>query len=415
VNEYIDAILNADFSTIWQLIVSVVNNPLADVQASLLVLVAFVVLTLLAIVIAILVLGFGGDEDEGEEGVEAEPVVERPKVGAVRPPKPVLSPADRRFRIALNLVWVFVAIAVFWIVAGITTGSDTMCLSCHEQDMPHAERLAEESEDPHLKTACVSCHETGGAFAAVTFAVPARVTHFAQGIAGAEKVRGYGSPVASAACARCHESELRETLEVEARGVRVSHVEPLEAGATCLDCHEIQSTTGSVGNWTVGMAPCLRCHDNEQASAECESCHTKDIAYAVHVNIEPQPRDLVPNPQCGTCHDETRCDACHGIRMPHTDDFVRGGHAREATLDIWKNAGRTCKRCHTETRNSCTSCHRTMGPGHPVTDWPKVHGLGGPQAGFGSCDGCHGYLATHPNRNFCGVCHPEYQGYQLRR
>jgi hypothetical protein len=161
------------------------------------------------------------------------------------------------------------------------------------------------------------------------------------------------------------------------------------------------------------MSSCLRCHDNEQASAECEYCHTRDIAYAVHVNFDPSPKRLVPDTRCGSCHDETKCDACHGLRMPHSAEFLSVTHPREATLDIWYNGGQTCKKCHTVTRNPCTSCHRKVGPGHPVSHWPTSHKGDGPAAAAG-CDGCHGYLAPIRNRNFCGVCHEEYIDYKVR-
>lgn len=417
---YIDAILAFDTDAFFALITQVIDNPLSNVQASLLLLIAVVVGTLLAIVVAILVIGVG---DETGRGTGSRPGSARPLPGrtsrgaapqrAPKPPARVLTPAERRARLAGTVAVTIASLTAAWLLAGLTTGSELMCVSCHGSDMPHTERLSEESTDPHVDVSCVRCHEPGGITGSLTYSVPSRVTHFAQGIAGAEQVRGYGAPVASAACARCHGAELRETVTVEARGVKVSHAEPLDAGAVCLDCHEMQSATGVVGTFTVGMAPCLRCHDGEQASAECAYCHTKDIAYAVNVNIEPQPKPLVPDKRCGSCHDQTACDACHGIRMPHSAEFITSEHPRTATLDIWYNGGRTCKKCHTETRNPCTSCHRKLGPGHPISAWPRIHGLGGPDVGANraACLGCHGYLVGIQGRNFCGVCHPEYDGY----
>lgn len=425
-NEYVDAILAFDIDALFALVRQVIDNPLSNVQASLLLLIAVVVVTLLAIVVAILVIGFGNDNEDdrtagGRVGAAARPrgvPARAPRQSRPpRQPRPPLTRAERRARLAGTVAVTIASLVAAWVLAGITTGTDTMCLSCHRSDMPHTDRLAEEPADPHAKTGCVRCHEPGGVTGSLTYSVPSRVAHFAQGIAGAEDVRGYGAPVASAACARCHRGDVRETATVEERGVRISHVEPLEAGAVCLDCHEMQTVTGVVGTFTVGMAPCLRCHDNEQVSAECDYCHTKDIAYAVNVNIEPQPKPLVPDKRCGSCHDQTSCDACHGIRMPHTAEFIASEHPRAATLDIWNNGGRTCKKCHTETRNPCTACHKKLGPGHPVTHWPRIHGLGGPEAGQNraACLGCHGYLVGVQGRNFCGVCHPEYDGYAQER
>jgi len=425
VNEYIDALLAFQFDDFFALVGQVIDNPLANVQASLMLLITLVVVTLLAVVVAILIIGFGDDSDAPRapagkrrtagKSAASTPAARKAARAAEKADRAPLTAEARRRRLAGTTATVMVSLLAAWLLAGVTTGAETMCLSCHGGDMPHTERLVDEgSTDPHRSTNCVRCHEPGGVVGSLTYSVPSRVAHFAQGIAGAEAVAGYGVPVASDACERCHAADVRGTVTVEDRGVKISHAEPLEAGAVCVDCHEVQKATGVVGTFTVGMAPCLRCHDNEQASAACEYCHTKDIAYAVHVNIEAQPKVLVPDKRCGSCHDQTSCDACHGLRMPHSPEFIATEHPRAATLDIWDNNGETCKKCHTQTRNPCTACHRKLGPGHPPEAWRTIHGLGGPEVGFNraACNGCHGYLAPIEGRNFCGVCHKEYVGYQ---
>lgn len=417
--EYIDALLSADPGEILALIAGVINNPLSNVQASLLLLIALVILTLLAILVAILVLGYR--DEHSEDGVESDAgdVVGRARVSATSTRdsssttvRESLSCEERGWRVATSVLIVLGCAALAWLLSGVTTGSEGMCLSCHRADVPHVERsVSPESSDPHQATACIRCHESGGVVAGLTTGVPGRVLHFAQGVLTPQRMTRYGRPIALGACVSCHGDVAERTLTVEARGLRVSHREPLDAGALCTDCHELQAVSGIVGSYTIGMSSCLRCHDNEQASAQCSSCHVKDIAYAMHVNRQPTPRRLVPDkPTCGTCHDQDRCDACHGIRMPHTREFVVSEHPRVATLDTWYNDGKTCAKCHTESRNPCTACHRKNPPGHPRSVWPREHGASGPAAGVGACNDCHGYLARIAGRNFCGVCHEEHSG-----
>ena len=429
-SEVVDALLSLRLEDLFVLVGQVIDNPLANLEASLLLLIAVVVTTLLAIVIAILVIGFhDADEDErnvgelhgrldeGDSQSIADEVTEPIADGHLSRANedPVCERLDRWWHAATTALFFLGALAFAWLLAGVTTGSDAMCLSCHGADMPHVDRLSEQgSTDPHWQTGCVRCHEAGGWLAGVTLLVPVRAVHFAEGAVGLGDASGYGVPISARACLQCHRSDIQQVTANDARGIRMSHAEPLEAGALCMDCHELQRVTGVVGAYTIGMSPCLRCHDNQQASAECESCHFKDIGFAAHVNFDPRPNRLVPDTRCGSCHDQTQCDACHGIRMPHTPEFLSAGHPREATLDIWYNDGQTCKRCHTSTRNPCTSCHRKIGPGHPVSHWPSTHGLGGPDVGSTGCN-CHSYLAPIRNRNFCGVCHEEYVNYTPSR
>jgi hypothetical protein len=432
-SDFVDALLTFKITDLFVLIGQVIDNPLGNVQASLLLLIGVVVMTLLAIVVAILLLGFRGDEDDewdeeefgeavaaGEEAPQAPAAAaaaEMSETGAdieAEPAQPArLTPAERRWRGVKSAAVGMAILLAAWLLTGLTTGTDLMCLSCHRDTMPHATRMADDpSSDPHRDTDCIRCHENGGIVGGLTYDVPARAIHFAQGIVTPKATTGYGVPIASRACRRCHPGLEDGTIEIEDRGLLISHKEPLDAGATCMDCHEMQTTTGVVAGFTVGMAPCLRCHDNEQASAACEGCHTKDIAYAVHVNFDPVPQRQVPDKRCYTCHDPAPCDACHGIRMPHTAEFIGIDHPLIATRDIWYNDANTCEACHTATRNPCTSCHKNRYPGHPVTHWPNAHGLAGPKAGVNGCNGCHGYLAGVSGRNFCGVCHEEYVGWR---
>lgn len=404
-SELLEQVFSADPAELLSLIAQVIEDPLSDLQATTLVLIGVVVATLLAIVVAILVIGYRVEDEPERTGAARN----RPSVERRSTPEPGRTTRAASTRRPLEAALIgLCAVALAWVVGGLTTGLDSMCMSCHEGANPHAERFADGGDDPHAAVACVRCHEPGSVLASLTSNVPARAAHFIEGIAATDSMSPYGVPAPGPGCASCHDAMGAEIRTNSGRGIRMSHREPLDAGAVCMDCHEIQVVSGVVGTWTVGMTPCLRCHDNEQASAECDSCHTLDVAYAMHANREPAPKRLVPETRCGSCHDQAPCDACHGIRMPHTQEFIDIEHPRAATLDLWENGGRTCMRCHTRTRNSCASCHPDPFPGHPVGVWRRLHGDGGPDAGLGSCDGCHGQRARISGRNFCGVCHEEY-------
>jgi hypothetical protein len=110
----------------------------------------------------------------------------------------------------------------------------------------------------------------------------------------------------------------------------------------------------------------------------------------------------VLTPDCGGCHDQTACDSCHGIRLPHTQEFMAYAHAREGVEDIWYNGGRTCAKCHNDASRPCTLCHKGRFPSHG-TKFAPIHSNGSP-TGVG-CDNCHAEMSYRPGRNFCELCH----------
>ncbi|MHB9003098.1 MAG: hypothetical protein ACYC6C_03420 [Coriobacteriia bacterium] len=309
----------------------------------------------------------------------------------------MVSHAKRHIPIALVVPG---AILAWWLVTGVTTMPTMICESCHFENI-HSLAVG---PDPHEGTPCVRCHESGGYLAAVTTGVPGRVTHMVAKMVSERAVTPYGY-VASASCDSCHGRQVTVTTTNPVKAVRISHKEPLEAGAQCTDCHRVRS--GIVGSDTTGMAPCLRCHDNIQASAECSSCHTGDIALAITGRSEPTTETaqrLIPTPDCGGCHDQTTCDSCHGMRLPHSQEFMQYAHARQGVEDLWFNGGRTCAKCHNDENRPCTNCHKAKFLSHG-SNFYGTHSQGS-STGIG-CDNCHAEMAYRPNRNFCELCHDE--------
>lgn len=413
---------------VWNELIQLIRNPNSNIIASLLLLSVIVIIVLLAASTVIaLVTGQSrrrqrADREELEALLavldaldEAEGADEATQRADGRDQAPEARQTVHRVVVARPPLWqrlllgsasAFAVGIVLLIAVGASSSSSAACSGCH-QVTPHTEVVASGMDDPHDGVACVRCHESSGPVGIVTVESFDRVGHFFSGLQEEKPSSGYGT-VRGSACNSCHRGAIREVTEDEVRGVRMSHTEPLEAGADCLDCHT--GSTGIVSTVTNGMTPCLRCHDGENQPTDCATCHTKDVSEATTpVSSAPmEGRALITTPDCGSCHEqETQCDPCHaGVRMPHSELFMWWGHARQGAEDLWRNDGKACQRCHTEKRRPCTSCHTFM-PGHPVDPWAQTHGAVGFTNGSAACDSCHGARAYVNNRDFCMLCHGE--------
>lgn len=384
-------LLTRDFGATAALILEIVADPASRPLEALLIF-GIVVALLTMILIVVLLSITKGEDDEGQE-LEQEEDAEAPAADVQAGALPTA--VARRFRLPVVAV-VSLALLGWWAATAAMTGATPVCLTCH-QDNSHAASQAE--SDPHERVRCVRCHDGSGTFGSFTTAVPARVEHIVIGLLNEGPGGNYGSP--ERACASCHLEAISVTTENESKAVKMSHREPLAAGAACLDCHG--ASDGVVGLTTTSMQPCLRCHDGETAPAECSSCHTGDIALAVtgrSVLSTATAEPLVQEIDCGGCHPQDSCDACHGIRMPHTPEFMAYAHAREGVEDLWFNGGRTCGKCHTTSRRPCTSCHLGEFLSHGA-GFRSVHSAGTSEG----CDSCHSRLAYRNGRDFCGLCH----------
>jgi len=410
--DFISNILKVDWAQIQLLIVDSLRNPSQNPTAFALIIGAATIVLALIIVLVVVVFMSASDDDEDEEEYD-EPAPAADELA----PEPVVLAADTRtpeqkmwWRVISGAIWAVLIVAV-WVVAGYVSRDEVVCTSCHVDATVHAARsgnsLAE--KDPHKSVQCVSCHETPNMLLSVTAALPGRTIHIVGGAVYPKVARGYGIPVTNRSCNGCHEAAIAETTVNPVRGLRMSHKEPLASNALCTDCHAKSAEGGVVDRYTVGMNQCIRCHDSEVAAAECSFCHTKDVAAATRTAGTFRARSHVAEMDCGSCHkDQSSCDECHGMRMPHSSVFMGPGHAREAVEDIWFNQGRLCKRCHTDTRRPCSQCHEGRFPGHPTTYMIEGHQSANPRSN--GCGGCHDDLSWMTGRNFCGNCHPRYAG-----
>lgn len=418
-NDLLD-LFSTDLGDAWQRIVEVFFDPASDLQLALLVYAIASLLVIVVLIAVILVLSSADDEELPAEDFPADashvpegmpPVVEEPPVVARR------SPLPRAASLAVSALVSVAAAGLVWFALGTATTQPSTCGGCHTQTPHNVEnpQTTWMADDAHEKLACVDCHESPSRVGRYGLATVARTGHFLQGFGWIDSGE-YGS-TSSQACLNCHAEVMTTTIEDQAKAIRVSHREPLEAGSACSDCHRLAN--GVVPRDIGGMTRCVACHDGQTAPSECGYCHQKDVSVAASQPTPPRPetaRPIIGTPDCGGCHDlEAQCDPCHsGVRLPHSPQFVAGGHAKEAVRDFWYGRGDTCEQCHTPTRRSCGTCHQGSFWSHG-RQWAELHRSADPNDN--SCDACHGQtIGKALNRNFCiDVCHTDREDWRAPR
>lgn len=282
-------------------------------------------------------------------------------------------------------IWFAVVLAVGSVAAGYhVTSRASFCTNvCHTMT-PVAEAW---KGSAHKGVTCIRCHEGRygvSAVQGVTFRARSAYLEFKGESAD-------GRTVPSKRCLECHRSILTEN-SVGSRAITMSHREVVAAGSDCADCHGVQGhVTQSI---IIGMSSCLRCHDGVTAPAECNTCHTKGSDASIRFSEQTygSPVQLPGSPTCGGCHSEEKCDACHGLRMPHPQDYADPKrHARPAAFD---GKDRLCYRCHPPT--SClTRCHLSF-DAHGGA-WKAQHATYPRDTTW--CAACH------ENDDMCVLCH----------
>lgn len=390
-----DELLTSNFTETFQLIWEIIVDPASKPLEALLIFGIIIIAMIMLLMSVLLFITRHPAEEAGE--YDYDDVEHDEDEGEAQQEVAAAPAASRRARrrLPVGLV-VLLAIVGWWVATAVTTASTPVCLTCHESSQ-HARTQSD--VDPHERVRCVRCHDNGGPLASLTTAVPSRLEHVATGMLNGSPSGTYGS--ASGACASCHASDIDVTTENDFKAVKVSHAEPIDAGADCLDCHRLSD--GIVGVSTTKMQPCLRCHNGTDAPAECAYCHTGDVALAVSGRSDPTTTTaspLVKDIDCGSCHTQESCDSCHGVRLPHTQEFMAYAHAREGVEDLWYNGGRTCGKCHNDESRPCTSCHLGKFTSHG-SDFRSLHQSGTAKG----CDTCHSQMAYRNSRDFCGLCH----------
>jgi hypothetical protein len=315
-------------------IMAVIQEPTSNLTAFALIAAAFTLAALIAILTAIMWLTAPLSKASTAEDVPPEHRDERKQRQPVEESR------------TTKLLWtgsVAALVLVAFVAGYVGTGSNQFCLdSCHSD-------LVSSDLTPaaHDGIDCTACHEDSLPLGLVTNPVN-RVLHAIP--AGEDEPRAV-KPIPASRCIACHEESLSGTITSDEISLRMSHSEPIEAGMSCEDCHKI-GVHGSARE-PVEMSTCSRCHDAKTVSADCDVCHIGDPADAARNTGRLIVREVtLPRIQeCGGCHEQDTCDECHGLRLPHSREFIDGEHAPLAAFDRKP----LCWRCHQE--EDCGMCH----------------------------------------------------------
>jgi len=212
-----------------------------------------------------------------------------------------------------------------------------------------------------------------------------------------------------ARCPECHSLLDRAASQNPALVQQFEHGFHLEKGARCADCHEVPTHT-EIAIRKPTMIKCFGCHsqtDTAAPSGACATCHPRNFPLkpTTHEASDwlpsreqlvttraTHPKAAQESPKgCELCHTKTFCSDCHGLDMPHPQDW-QNVHSEKA-VDV---GGKVCMRCHPN-NESCQVCHHPgYKPGGPP--WWQIH----PQAVYNEgpdlCLQCHSTLT-------CARCH----------
>ncbi|MDZ4655850.1 MAG: hypothetical protein U1F44_08250 [Coriobacteriia bacterium] len=353
-------------------IADVISSPTSNLVAAALLLAAVTLLILILILVALIFIipsrQHAEDDDESSGAASQTPKHTR----AARKPLP------RKVQL-----WLFFGITLVTIATtyGVTSTNDYCANTCHVMG-PSATSW---NAAAHSGVACIRCHE-GTPVLSLPIAAVSRIRHVSAEAAGGAPV---SAVVPSRICLSCHTGGLEGSIETSA-GIRVSHAEPLAAGMSCDACHMAVAHEHQVASRSTIMTKCLMCHDGGTAPVGCSTCHVGDPG-ASPVFDRIYTTTELPQPTCGGCHSEASCDACHGIRMPHSQAFIDGEHARDAGFYRKK----VCWNCHLKTE--CGACHGDFDASHG-SDFFEAHKMLPDTA---TCNTCH----RHHDGPFCDRCH----------
>lgn len=238
-------------------------------------------------------------------------------------------------------------------------GPASLCGSCHAMQ-PYAQAHAGSA---HSGAGCVVCHaptlpdRIGMGARVVGHMVPSAIM-------GARGVTGPAQGLGDDGCRACHVQDIEG--EVRGGSIRLLH-DVCVQGQACVSCHgDVTHGDAARVRRVHAMESCVACHQQEEATVECDVCHS---ARTQQERLESGSWQVTHGPQiiqahglgdlssCGICHSPEHCVGCHGTALPHPIGFGQA-HGEEALRDPG-----VCAACH-ETSAMCVPCHGIEMP-HP--------------------------------------------------
>ena len=291
-------------------------------------------------------------------------------------------------------------------VGGLVTSSGAFCGVCHEM-RPYARSLG---QGAHKNVDCYACHLESGweswpsqKYDEITRMYPAALL--------GRKLAVPGPRVSRQACLDCH-AGVRTGIQ-QANGLRIAHRFCAPSPVLCDQCHGT-TAHGDTSRWprTYAMQDCINCHLQNGAGTDCQTCHldkniqaqaTAGTSGATHGPGWATTHGGGDLRRCSVCHPGDYCAQCHGVPLPHPDDFP----AQHGQASLAPQA--KCLECHSQ-KTFCDSCHQGISMPHSA-GYLKVHG--GNATGYddprclschevSGCTNCH-YLHVHPGQRDNGA------------
>jgi Doubled CXXCH motif (Paired_CXXCH_1) len=206
-------------------------------------------------------------------------------------------------------------------------------------------------------------------------------------------------------CGDCHGDLDKVFKDGKYPNLTFTHDQHFGIGVSdCAACHVANTHEPDKINRPT-MVTCYQCHalgEDARAPGRCTLCHpaTLDPEPASH-RAEGWVPELHPvaakeDPfSCTTCHQQSFCNSCHGLELPHPAGWNELPHAQ-----AFFNDPALCEKCHPREplveRDTCDTCHHPQGP--DSTTWIQWHPNVVKDRGAETCFQCH---AT----DTCRVCH----------
>jgi hypothetical protein len=132
----------------------------------------------------------------------------------------------------------------------------------------------------------------------------------------------------------------------------------------------------------------------------CSACHSKPASMPTSHRTDQWLRKHGDaeglDMRCALCHTQKFCQDCHGLQMPHPENWLLTQHGCAAPSEP-----KTCAKCHQP--DFCQTCHRDTPPGsHDAADFRAKHGADRSQEPL--CALCHGRYEKN-SRDACLACH----------
>jgi len=315
-----------------------------------------------------------------------------------------------RARALIRGAWIAVAVLVAIVALGIgaerVTASASICNVCHEMKPA----VASWRVSGHTQVGCPECHETPRPWYRFPETLAERSAMLRRDIAahyaGADGDTITPSAAAVVAipdetCTQCHDPGRTITMRF---GTLIDHREHAERNGSCVSCHLWTAHPDPEAERPLlMMRQCFACHGRSagaKAPGTCDACHPPSFekrpvshAPANWATTHGEPAKSDPG-HCLMCHEQSACDSCHGLEMPHPTTWADG----ETGHGVVASEGRaTCTKCHEGGLGFCSMCHH---PGYDASTGPWVaqHSSAVQERGALFCIECHGPV-------YCVECH----------